>query len=127
VTPVTPGAIHGLIALAVALTLPCVSRSESQRESAAAHRGIMAIARVNFMIVIPRALSLQLGVDAAALAFGTVASNGYTVSLGAIGAGGEQLRRDTILTAAAHRGLEQEGVCTPSRPSERALCTVSMP
>ena len=117
-----------------ALVLPLLAAGESQFDvgSAAprAARPRAAAAHLNFKIVIPQVLSLDIpgGARLEAQARASIGSNGRSVALAATRAA-DAARRDVVLTAAAGRNLVREADCVPDAPAPaaRVTCTASMP
>jgi hypothetical protein len=91
---------NGLMS-AVALLLPLTAATESQLRSEAPSASLSATAQINFKIVIPKALFLQVG------------------------------REGVILRTGARKGIASEPLCTSSGESglagSRLVCTASMP
>ncbi len=116
-----------------ALVLPLLAAGESQFdvESAAprAARPLAAAAHLNFKIVIPQVLSLDIpgGAGRDTQARASVGSNGRSVALASTHAA-DATRHDVVLTAAG-RTLVREADCVPDVPPKaaRVTCTVSMP
>ena len=127
-------AFNGLMST-VSLLLPLTAASESHVQTAAPTARVTATASVNFKIVIPKVLSLQmsdgsLSLDAQTV---TIMSNGHNVSLTATErttkssahAGG-----NVILSSAARKGIAQVAVCRLDNElaaGRMAVCTVSTP
>ena len=134
---------------AAALLLPLTAASESHLQTAAPTAPVTATGSVNFKIVIPKVLSLQmadgnsLSLDAQLV---TIMSNGHNVSLNATersANSSSHARGNVILSSAARKGVAQEAQCrlgngraaaapaqtpgTPAADSRMAVCTVSMP
>ena len=90
-----------LLPLTAALLLPLTAATESQIKSAAPNAALSATAQLNFKIIIPKVLYLQVGRDG------------------------------VILNAGARKGLAQEALCTLDGQStlagSRLVCTASMP
>jgi hypothetical protein len=133
------------------LLLPWLAAADSQPQGGVGAKTLRASAHVDFRIVIPRMLALQVdGVNAAppaptatsppsgatspaadaAAPARTVAvyGNGRTIALGATAA--DNARSGLILSAAARKGIAQDAVCAPApvRSSPRAIvCTASSP
>jgi hypothetical protein len=136
--------------------LPWLAAADSQPQGGVAAKTLRASAHVDFRIVIPRMLALQVdGAHAAAPAptapaptatspaadalspaadaagpAQTVAvyGNGRTIALGATAA--DNARSGLILSAAARKGIAQDAVCAPThvQSSPRAIvCTASSP
>jgi len=93
-------AFHGLMSGA-ALLLPLTAATESQVRSATASGSSSATAHLDFKIIIPKVLYLQVG------------------------------REGVILSTGARRGIAHEAACTPDgKPAvagSRLICTASMP
>jgi hypothetical protein len=123
-----------------ALLLPLPAAADSQIHTDAPRR-VTASAHVDFKIVIPKVLSMEVlsgmqsGVDVQKVAIG---SNGRTVALAATVQGSDLPRRDLIVGAAARKSIAQDTPCalgvqntvaaTSGRRSDaRMICTVSMP
>jgi hypothetical protein len=127
-----------------ALLAPLPAAAESQIHAAATR--MTASAHVNFKIVIPTVLSMEVlsrvhsGDDVQKVAIG---SNGRTVMLAATVQGSNLPRRDLILGAAARKIIVQDPACAlgvqssvtatagarsgAGRGDARMICTVSMP
>ena len=132
------------------LLMPLTAVPESQVRTAAPGAALTATSHVNFKIVIPRVLSLQMG-DGNSLAFNgetvAIASNGHSVALNAIertANSDSHSRGNLILNSAARKGIAQNARCTlggrragtaPAPApvggtlagSRMAVCTVSSP
>lgn len=110
-------AVRGLIA-ALALLLPWVAAAESHIDSGTAAAPIV-VAHLNFKIVIPKVLALQVASGADQHASGltvAVMSTGRDVTLNA-----------TVLTA-GRRAIAQNALCTSGDAHPGPLvCTASMP
>jgi hypothetical protein len=103
-----------------ALLMPLMAVAESHSESGAATPALLATAHLNFKIVIPKVLSMQVAGEGDRIAGAqmvAVRSTGRNVTMNA-----------TILTAAARRSLAQD---TPCRRGDAhggpVVCTASMP
>jgi len=115
------------------LLLPWLAAADSQPQGGVAAKTLRASAHVDFRIVIPRMLALQVDVAHAAEATGaaqTVAvyGNGRTIALGATAA--DNARSGLILSAAARKAIAQDAVCAPSpvrRNNRGIVCTASSP
>ncbi len=129
-------AFNGLMRTA-SLLLPLTAASESHVQTAAPTAAVTAPASVNFKIVIPKVLSLQLG-DGSGLSLDahsvSIMSNGHTVSLNATErtANSRSLARgNVILSSAARKGIAQVAQCSldkkRSADSRMTVCTVSTP
>lgn len=138
-------AFNGLIGSA-ALLLPWAAVPESRVETAAATAALQASARVNFKIVVPQVLYLNVGgADAAAAETVAIMSNSRNVWLTATvrpsdDRGGRtrapavanSARGTVILSAAGGKVIAQNTLCTvgetrPARGLSHVICTVSMP
>ena len=113
------------------LLLPLTAVPESHVQTVEPSSAVTATAHVNFKIIIPQVLSLQMG-DGNSLALDreTVAimSNGHNVSLNATeprAAGGTRSQHNLILSSAARKGIAQDAHCRLGLKA--AVCTVSMP
>ena len=104
----------------LALLMPLMAAAESQNESAAATPALYATAHLNFKIVIPKVLSMQVAGENDRIAGAqtvAVTSTGRSVAMNA-----------TVLTAAARRSIAQDVPC--SRGDAHVgpvVCTASMP
>jgi hypothetical protein len=132
-------AFNGLMSSA-ALLLPVAAVPESSIQSEGASTAVQATAHVNFKIVIPKVLYLQVGsgdhrdADAETVA---VMSNSRNVWLTATVRTRDEhsraARGNVILSAGARNIIAQNTVCTAAdlRPAAasagRLICTVSMP
>jgi hypothetical protein len=103
---------------------PLPAAAESQVQTGAGRR-LTASAHVNFKIVIPNTLSMDVpsGVHAQTVAIG---SNGRTVVLAATVPGSELPRHDLILGAAARKSIAQDAACALGAHNA-VICTASMP
>jgi hypothetical protein len=123
---------------------------ESHVQGGAVNGAVRASAHVDFKIIIPRTLSLDVGPEShrgqGALMV-AITSNNRTVTLGATihasdVVSGTEARRNVILSAAARRIIAQNAACTPgdahpAAPAKtpgaatvstgRVVCTVSTP
>jgi hypothetical protein len=119
-----------------ALLLPTLAATESHLTEAAG-TAIRATAHVDFKIIIPSMLSLDVasGADLTPGAHTvSVFSNSRNVTLAASAHASDSARGSLILSAAARRVISQHAACTLGliRPagdadSSRVVCTVSMP
>src|ERR1700736_6154841 len=114
-----------------ALLLPLMVAAGSHIQTEAARA---ATAHVNFKIIIPTVLSMQVGnASDRALGLGaeTVAimSNSRNVSLNAtVRDSGVPARGSVILRASARKVIAQDALCTVGdAQARRVVCTVSMP
>lgn len=126
----------GLISTA-ALLLPLTAATESDTRVGALGAALSATAQLNFKIIIPQVLYLQVGREANRIeGLDTVAimSNSHNVVLNA------SLRTaqndgspwgNVILSAGARKAVAQEASCTldgqRARAGGRLICTASMP
>jgi hypothetical protein len=134
------------------LLLPWLAAADSQPQSGLKATTLRASAHLDFRIIIPRMLALQVNgahvaladagapvatspapnsptADAAGLAQ-TVAvyGNGRTIALGATAA--DDSRSALILSAAARKAIAQDAVCAPAPVRGKArgiVCTASSP
>jgi hypothetical protein len=92
--------LNGLM-IAAALLLPLTAATESQVGSAASGAALSATAQINFKIVIPKTLFLQIG------------------------------REGVILIAGIRKGVPHHALCAPDAtsalPGSRTFCTASLP
>ncbi len=113
------------------LLLPLTAVPGSHVQTAAPGAAVTATVHVNFKIIIPQVLSLQMA-DGNSLALNgeTVAimSNGHNVALNATesSAGtGTRAHHNLILSSAARKGIAQDAHCRLGLKA--AVCTVSTP
>jgi hypothetical protein len=135
-----PCAFNGLMGIAISL-LPLTAVPESRVRTGAANAPLSATAHLNFKIVIPKVLYLQVGngndriLDAQTVA---ILSNGHNVSLNAtvrsadagisLRSADAVARSNVILNSAARKGIAQDARCRPGGPASRpVICTVSTP
>ena len=126
-------AFNGLMSTA-ALLLPLTAATDSRIQTPAANGAVSTPAHVDFKIVIPQVLYLQVG-DALGRSPGAdnvaIMSNGRTVSLNATAHAPEstpRARGNVILNTAARKGIAQDAQCRlAERPARPLICTVSMP
>jgi hypothetical protein len=135
-------AINGLMGSA-ALLVPMMAVPESRIQSEGAGAGLQATAHLNFKIVIPKVLYLNvasaIGRDAQTVA---IMSNSRNVWLTASvrtpqiqGTDAATPQRNVILSAAARKMIAQDTACTLSEPranhasagASQVVCTASMP
>jgi len=112
------------VASTAALLLPLMALAESHLQSGTG-AALIATAHVNFKIVIPKVLSIQVG-DSGPV---TVMSNGRTVALTATvrAPSANPAHGNVILSAAARKVMAQDAVCAPSGGASPVLCTASLP
>ncbi len=120
-----------------ALLLPSLAATESQLQTGAAGTAIRAAAHVDFKIIIPSVLSLDVAGGAESIPGAhtvSIFSNSRNVALAASVGASDNARGNLILSAAARRIISQHAACTLGlvRPAgvadtSRVLCTVSMP
>lgn len=141
--------------LASLMLLPAaLAAADSQVETAALHGELRATARVDFKIIIPKTLSLNVGEaethrQSAKISTVAIESNNHTVTLGTTLQGTRlpvadedvathKARGSVILNAAARKTIAQDAACAASAegvaPDQRApssatrvVCTVSTP
>jgi hypothetical protein len=143
-------AFNGPLAL-TALLLPMTAVPESHIQAAAVNDAVRASAHVDFKIIIPRTLSLDVGIEShrgQGARMVAITSNNRTVTLGVtvhtsdVDASGTQARRNVILSAAARKIIAQDAACTSGDAhaaaaaktprsvtvnTGRVVCTVSTP
>jgi hypothetical protein len=129
-------AFNGLMGSA-ALLLPLTAATESDIRSGAAGRSLSATAQINFKIVIPKILYLQVAPEANRLeSLNTVAvmSNSHNVDLNAslrTAHSDGSVWGNVILSSAARKSIAQEATCTldgqGALAGSRLICTASMP
>jgi hypothetical protein len=122
------------------LLLPWLAAADSQPQGGVGAKNLRASAHLDFRIVIPRMLALQVDARAAPSASGptsaspgspqTVAvyGNGRTIALGATSA--DDSPSGLILSAAARKAIAQDAVCAPAPASgivRGIVCTASSP
>ena len=119
------------------LLLPWLAVADSQPQSGVGTKTLRASAHLDFRIIIPRMLALQVEgariTPAANPPAGTsqtvaVYGNGRTIALGATTA--DESRSGLILSAAARKAIAEDAVCAPApvRGAVRAIvCTASSP
>ena len=128
--------LRGLIT-ATSLLLPLWAAAESHLRAAPESK-VSATAHVDFRIVIPKVLSLDVaGGDTQGPGAQTVAifSNSRNVTLAASGGSTSPARNNVILRAAAGRVIAREAACRLPTDASRGvsprtngmICTVSMP
>ena len=117
-----------------ALLVPLTAATESGVQSGAPTTAVSATARVNFKIVIPKVLSLQIGQRserAGSAQTVAIMSNGHNVTLNAAvrsSDAGVLTRGNVVFSAAARKVILQDAQCTPGGSRGTAVvCTVSMP
>jgi hypothetical protein len=126
------------------LLLPWLAAADSQPQGGVGAKNLRASAHLDFRIVIPRMLALQVDARAAPAAAGSTAGptsaspgspqtvavygNGRTIALGATSA--DDSPSGLILSAAARKAITQDAVCAPApaRGIVRGIvCTASSP
>jgi len=123
---------------ATSLLLPLAAAAESHLQGAAASAKASASAHLDFRIVIPKILSLDLAdVDARDTGAQRVAiySNSRNVTLAASTSTTSTARNNVILRAAAGRVIARDAACRFPADASRGvasetsglICTVSMP
>jgi len=130
-------AFPGLL-IATSLLLPLWAPAESQLQVGPRSGKVSAAAHVDFRIVIPQVLSLDLvgnGTQATCAQRVAIFSNSRNVTLAASSGSMVAARNRVILRAAARKAIARDAVCQlPSDVAGGALslpqamiCTVSMP
>jgi hypothetical protein len=120
-----------------AILLPLLAAADSSVQSGSGNKGLSASAHLDFKIIIPRVLSLNVDEQSARVTGAqsvSIYSNSRTVTLAASLASNESARGNLILNSAARKVIEREAACALGASSTtlagapaRALCTVSMP
>jgi hypothetical protein len=129
--------LRGLI-LATSLLLPLWAAAESHLQAAPQNGKVSATARVDFRIVIPKVLSVDIaGGDTHGPGAQSVAifSNSRNVTLAASAGSTSAARNNVILRAAAGKVIAREAACQLPVDASRGvapktngmICTVSMP
>lgn len=130
------------LASCAALLLPFLAAADSQVESSSARAALKTTAHLDFKIVIPRVLSMDMA-DSLDGVRGTqtvaIYTNSHNATLAATLPASDQARGNIILSSAARRVIAQNVYCAPgtapyarvltrSPPShEPFVCTASMP
>jgi hypothetical protein len=141
VAPIGLSAARAALASGV-LLLPWLAAADSQIQGGVGRSNLRGTAHVDFRIVIPRMLALDLeGVAATGMAAPvssaagpaqTVAvfANSRTIALGSTIRTSDESRGGLVLSSAARKAIAQAAVCSPA-PSRGAaagiVCTASMP
>jgi len=131
-------AIVGTLVTAAALLLPFLAAGESHLQTGAPGGALRATAHVNFKIIIPRMLYLNVSDGDHAPGAQTVAimSNNHNVTLaatlrasGATTPASDEASGNVILSAAAHKVIAQDAACSVglAHDTRRVICTASMP
>jgi hypothetical protein len=138
-TPISLSRARALLAGGV-LLLPWLAAADSQSQGGPGAKNLRASAHLDFRIVIPRMLALQVDAHAAPAAAGLSAAspdspqtvavygNGRTIALGATTE--DDSPRGLVLSAAARKAIAQDAVCAPApaRGTVRGIvCTASSP
>jgi hypothetical protein len=112
------------VASATALLLPLVAAAESHLQTGTG-AAFAATAHINFKIVIPKVLSIQVG-DSGPVA---IMSNGRNVALTATvrTPSANPAHGNFILSAAARKIIAQDALCAASPSAGPVLCTASLP
>jgi hypothetical protein len=126
-------ALNGVVG-AAALLLPLPAAPESHIQAPTTSSTSSAAAHVNFKIIIPSVLYLQVS-DSAAVATVAVMSNSRNLALTTtVRSPAGSAAGNVILSAAARKTIAQDGVCpSPAgaagkgAASSRVICTASMP
>jgi hypothetical protein len=129
-------AARASLASCAALLLPLLAAADSQVQAGAGRETLRATAHLNFKIVIPRMLSLDLasGVESVRGAQ-TVAifTNSHNVTLAATVGASDEARGNIIMNSAAKKVIAQKAACAPgasradAAPFTEVVCTASMP
>jgi hypothetical protein len=132
------------VAAFAALLLPFLAAADSRVEGGAVRTTLEATAHLDFKIVIPRVLSMDMadgfeevrGVQTVA-----IYTNSHNATLAATVPASEQARGNIILSSAARKVIAQNASCAPGSPAstgtpanagsrrrdDRVVCTASMP
>jgi hypothetical protein len=116
------------LAGSAAMLLPFLAAADSQRQLGVTGESLRATAHVNFKIVIPTVLSLDLpsGAESGRGAPGAaIFSNNHTVTLAATIRSSEESRGTVVLSSAARKVIAQKVPCMPGSRSSAALATVA--
>jgi hypothetical protein len=121
---------RAVLAGGAALLLPFLAAADSQLATGAAST-LRATAHLDFKIVIPRVLSLdvpaELNGDLAAQTL-AIYSNSRNVAFGSTSRASDTARGGLVLSAAARRVIAQNVSCgAGARASSTLICTASMP
>jgi hypothetical protein len=122
---------HGLRAARVTLAssaamLPFLAAADSQLD--VGRTSLRATAHVNFKVVIPTVLSLDMPNDAASGRDApgiSIFSNNHNVTLSATMRSSEESRGTVVLSSAARKVIAQKIPCTPGSGSPAALPTTA--
>jgi hypothetical protein len=131
------------LASCAALFLPFLAAADSRVQGTAARATLEATAHLDFKIIIPRVLSMDMadGPDEVRGAQ-TVAiyTNSHNATLAATIPASDRARGNIILNSAARKIIAQNAVCAPGTPAagtwvspaarrqnDRVVCTASMP
>jgi len=128
--------------------LPFLAAADSQVESGSARAALKATAHLDFKIVIPRVLSMDLAdslEDVRGAQTVAIYTNSHNATLAASLAVSDQARGNIILSSAARKVIAQSVYCAPGTaayargtatarapagsrpPSDTVVCTASMP
>jgi hypothetical protein len=135
-----------------ALLLPFLAAADSQLARGAAHTTLEASAHLDFKIVIPRVLSMDIAdgltdmrgaIDARGARTVAIYANSHNATLAATLPSSDRARGNVILNSAAWKVISQNALCTPGlahaaiarparglagQPSNAPVtCTASMP
>jgi hypothetical protein len=134
----TPRAV---LASCAALLLPFLAAADSRVEGSSAHAALKTTAHLDFKIVIPRVLSMDVA-DSLEDVRGTqtvaIYTNSHNATLAATLPASDQARGNIILSSAARKVIAQNVYCTPGTeaartpagvrpPHDTVVCTASMP
>jgi hypothetical protein len=115
---------------AAALLLPFLAAADSHVATGAPRTALVATAHLDFKIIIPRVLSLNMlsGVDRVPGATSVaIFTNSHNVTLAATLRASDEARGNVILNAAARKTIAQNASCTLGSATSRVTCTASMP
>jgi hypothetical protein len=130
------------LASCAALLLPFLASADSQVVGSSARAAVKATAHLDFKIVIPRVLSMDMAdslEDVRGAQTVAIYTNSHNATLAATLAASDQARGNIILNSAARKVIAQNVHCAPGAASyarvptgsppdhEPVVCTASMP
>ena len=134
--------LRAALASWAALLLPFLAAADSQVEGSSARPALEATAHLDFKIIIPRVLSMDMAdslEDVRGAQTVAIYTNSHNATLAATLAVSDQARGNIILSSAARKVIAQNVYCAPgtaayargaagSPPTlETVVCTASMP
>jgi hypothetical protein len=130
-------ASRAALASCAALLLPFFAAADSQVEGSSGRGALRATAHLDFKIVIPRVLSMDMadGLEAPRGAQTvSIFTNSHNATLAATAPASDFARGNVILSSAARKVISQSVDCAPGAPPSRArmadgllICTASQP